>query len=92
MINALFLTRGKGTSKKTGNAYYFVNLYVPKSDGGHNVVREFINASLFHSIETIQNLDSVGVELGYDDYGRKIVTMIQKTLSSLADDFVSDEI
>ena len=77
MFSAKLVNRFSGTSKKTGNPYYSVDLFVD-IDNRRILYKGFIPESVFNKIKDIPLDSEVAVMCGINGYGNLCIADIKK--------------
>lgn len=69
MFNAVFVSASDGTSKKTGEPWYMINLIAETVTGGNTILQAFSTENAYYSAKTLTSMQKCKVACGVTDSG-----------------------
>ena len=73
MFQGKLVNRFSGTSKKSGNTFYSVDVFVDMPSGSRTLLKSFINANLYDKISSIPLDSDVICKCGVNNFGNIVV-------------------
>lgn len=77
MFNAKYISRNSGTSSKTGNQWYQLELIATTVDGGAKVLQQFCTATAFEGSMALRPMQNVKVACGVTNNGYLTINAIK---------------
>lgn len=77
MFNAQFISATEGTSKKTGNPWYSLDLLAITVNGNGKYSKQYCTETAFNNARMLKPGQACKVACGVDDFGRLTVSNIK---------------